>query len=193
MPISIAAKQNNRLDIFAEGPAYFPGSTQEDTSLRHLSHRYFNGSSWAAWEDLGGSLAFSGLSATSTTTTSLDIYAIWTDGQVYWLQFNSGWRSWQSLGAPPGGVVQRTPPTAWGHPGNFVTATIDPSGHAVVLAYNQTGELYKRVAPYNLGWTLIDNNHQTQPGSLTADHSTLFAAAISPEGITNNTMLRSTL
>ena len=89
----------NRIDLFATG-----------TSGR-LWHKWWDGTRWLGWKDLGGDLA--GPPAVSSWATNrLDVFAPGAEGDlqhIFWA--GSGWSSWESLG----GVIEGRPAAvSWG-------------------------------------------------------------------------------
>ncbi len=80
----------NRVDVFARG-----------TTDGQLWHKPWTGSSWGAWEPLGGFLT-SGVDVASWKGGHLDVFLRGTDNNVWhrWL-INGLWSGWDPLGAPP--------------------------------------------------------------------------------------------
>ena len=169
-PVAIAAWAPDRLDIFSETPL-------PDGSASALSHRWYDERWGRRWEDLGGSLARRGVAVSAGSPHLLDVFAVWTDGDVHFRQYAGGWSDWQSIGAPPAGLF-----TGKVERGNLLSAAPDASGNAVLFTYDIDGNLYQRVAPFNAPWVLVDGSRRTAPGSLTvvrnADHIELFASAV---------------
>jgi len=161
-PTAIVAPQSGVLHVFASGPSASGGAPV-------LLHRWFNSAGWnlGGWENLGGTLS-SGLGGVAAVADSsnIDVFALWQDGLIHWLNFNcsaNAWGSWQSIGSPPSGVNTSTA-------GNALAVAKNGSGYNVVFAYDTAGHLYEDVpAPYNSGWFEIDaaTNH-TAPNTLSA-------------------------
>jgi hypothetical protein len=97
--ISAAAWGPNRLDIFVKGT--------DDA----MYHRYWNGSAWGGYDDLGGVL-ISAPAAVSWGPNRLDIFAVGTDSAMYHRYWTgTAWGGWESLG----GEIDSTPcAVSWG-------------------------------------------------------------------------------
>jgi pSer/pThr/pTyr-binding forkhead associated (FHA) protein len=78
---------SDRYDVFAVGPG------------RALWHKYWDGTSWSGWENLGGVLTSAPVAVTRLAGT-LDVFATGTDSAVWHLGYSGGtWASsWDSLG-----------------------------------------------------------------------------------------------
>lgn len=169
VPVAIGSWASDRLDIFSETPAADGTST--------LTHRWYEQRWGRHWDNLGGQLARRGVAVSSIGERSLDVFAIWTDGEVHWKRYEGGWHEWASIGAPPSGLfagkVER---------GNLLSAASDASGNTAVFSYDVDGNLYQRAAPFSSAWVLVDGSRRTAPGSLRAvrkdDHIELFAASL---------------
>jgi len=171
--VAITSWGQGRLDLFGQ-------------ANNQLYHQSYDGGWNTGWDGLGGSLASRGLAAISTRSGTIDVFAIWTDGQVYTLKFSNGsWGSWDSLGTPPGGVGQSTAAYST-HYNQLAASWVGIAGPAIVFAYDPLGNLYKRTAPYTLGWTMIDNSKTTAIASLSASRRSgnieLFALASGSSG-----------
>jgi hypothetical protein len=76
----------NRLDVFQRGPA---GT---------LLHKWWDGSAWSAWEDLGGGLN-GGPDVASWGANRLDVFIRGTDNALHHKAWTgSGWTGWTNLG-----------------------------------------------------------------------------------------------
>ncbi|MDQ6900508.1 MAG: hypothetical protein M3072_13555, partial [Candidatus Dormibacteraeota bacterium] len=76
-----------------------------------LGHRWYDGGQWSAWEWFAGSLADgTGPSAAASAPGELDVIVSGTTNVLQRLQYNGGWRPWQSLAGTTGqtpSVVKR--------------------------------------------------------------------------------------
>ena len=97
--ISAAAWSANRLDVFVKGA--------DDA----MYHRWWNGSAWGGFEDLGG-IIMSAPAAVSWGPNRLDIFAVGTDSAMYHRWWNgSAWGGWENLG----GILDSAPcAVSWG-------------------------------------------------------------------------------
>jgi Pro-kumamolisin, activation domain/Repeat of unknown function (DUF346) len=97
--ISATSWAANRLDVFVKGT---------DNALYHKS---WNGSSWAAYENLGGILT-SAPKAVSWGPNRLDVFVKGTDNALYHKSWNgTAWGGWESLG----GILDSAPnAVSWG-------------------------------------------------------------------------------
>jgi len=85
------ARGTDEFDLFRRGP---------DNTLRW---RHFNGTSWEAWQDLGGFLT-SSPAAVSLGADHLQVFARGLDYAVWYLNYTSGsgWGAWERLDMPAG-------------------------------------------------------------------------------------------
>jgi hypothetical protein len=102
----VAAWSSNRLDAFVRG------------ADGHLWHRWWTGTGWSGWENLGGSLlAGTGPAVASWAPGRLDVLVAGTNHQLWHLWYDSGgWHAWEDLGAPapPGGLTSGPAASTWG-------------------------------------------------------------------------------
>ncbi|MGI8564142.1 MAG: aryl-sulfate sulfotransferase [Candidatus Dormibacter sp.] len=71
-----------------------------------LGHRWYDGGQWSTWEWFAGSLSNgTGPSAAASANGELDVIVSGTANVLQRLQYNGGWRPWQSLG----GATPQTP------------------------------------------------------------------------------------
>lgn len=71
-----------------------------------LGHRWYDGGQWSTWEWFAGSLSNgTGPSAAASANGELDVIVSGTANVPQRLQYNGGWRPWQSLG----GATPQTP------------------------------------------------------------------------------------
>jgi Uncharacterized protein conserved in bacteria (DUF2334) len=80
------AKDANSLDVFVQG------------SNNALWHRSLQGSSWSAWESLGGVLTSSPAS-TSPSSGLIDVFARGSDNTLWERSYSTGWNIWMSSGS----------------------------------------------------------------------------------------------
>ncbi|MDF2597052.1 MAG: insect kinin peptide, partial [Clostridia bacterium] len=75
-------------------------------------HKWWNGSSWSQWEDLGGGPISSAPAAASTGNNRLEVFARGRNNQLLFRTWNgSRWSGWQSLD----GVLTSEPAAvSWG-------------------------------------------------------------------------------
>jgi hypothetical protein len=77
---------NNRLDVFARG------------ADNKLIHKFYNGSNWSGWNDLGGTLK-SSPTAVSCQENRIDVFAVGTDNGVWTRTYRNGsWSNWATIG-----------------------------------------------------------------------------------------------
>ncbi len=89
-----------RLDLFVQG------------TNGALYHKWYTGSTWSGWENLGGVLT-SSPAATSPASSRIDVFVRGTNGAPYQRSWTGSWSSWTSLG---GQIPAGTSPAAcsWG-------------------------------------------------------------------------------
>ncbi len=97
---AVASWQANRLDVFGRG------------QNQALWHKWWDGSRWSQWEDLGGGPITSGPAAASTSANRLEIFARGQRNQLLFRTWNGDrWSAWESLG----GVITSEPSAvSWG-------------------------------------------------------------------------------
>jgi hypothetical protein len=92
-----------RLDVFVRG------------GDKALWHKWYDSGTWSGWQSLGGILT-SAPDAVSWGTGRIDIFALDTHHGVVQKSYVSGtgWSSWVSQGAPPGGASSDPSVVSWG-------------------------------------------------------------------------------
>jgi hypothetical protein len=139
-PVAVSSWGANRLDIFCKG--------QDNT----VWHTYWD-NAWGEWHSIGGDLGVGSspyISAVSTASNTIDIFALFADGQIYTQRWaNNAWTGWNSIGAPPQGLL-----TTGGRA--YISAAKSASNQAIIFVVNSQRKLYSRTQPYNLGWTIRD-------------------------------------
>jgi hypothetical protein len=92
-------RRDTKVDLFRIGP---------DNTLHW---RHYNGTSWAAWQNLGGMLA-SGPAAIPLTPDSLQVFARGADEALWTRVYSNGWGAWKRvklIGMAEGVTIASTP------------------------------------------------------------------------------------
>jgi hypothetical protein len=84
LPAPAAVARGEQLDLFW----LWPDNT--------LQHSYYNGSSWDAWENLGGSLTTSP-GAVALDANQMTVFAGGVEGSLWYLEYNGSWGAWNRL------------------------------------------------------------------------------------------------
>ena len=81
------------------GPAWGPGRVDMFARGTDFAiwHRAWNGTTWAAWESLGGTLSTSP-DASSCAANTVDLFAVGTDGRDWRRSYNGSWAAWKPVG-----------------------------------------------------------------------------------------------
>ena len=88
----------NRIDTFARG------------TNKHMWHKWWNGSAWSAWEDLGGELS-SGIAVASWSENRLHCFVRGPGDSMWHKWWDGAWSYWEDLG----GFLTSTPAAvSWG-------------------------------------------------------------------------------
>lgn len=97
---AVASWQPNRLDVFGRG------------QNNALWHKWWDGSRWSEWEDLGGGVITSGPGAASTASNRLEVFARGANNQLLFRTWNGiTWSGWRSLG---GEITSEPAAVSWG-------------------------------------------------------------------------------
>lgn len=90
----------NRIDVFVRG------------QNNSLWHKWWDGSRWSEWEDLGGGVITSGPGAASTASNRLEVFARGANNQLLFRTWNGiTWSGWRSLG---GEITSEPAAVSWG-------------------------------------------------------------------------------
>jgi hypothetical protein len=128
LPAPAVAARGGGLDLFRLGP---------DNTLRW---RYYNGSVWGAWQNLGGAFA-SGPSALPLSSNSVQVFARGMDDFLWTRIYNGAWGNWQRVsldGLPENVTLLATPAVASFTSGQLEVYMNGSDRHAWTVHYNGT-------------------------------------------------------
>lgn len=128
LPAPAVAARGSGLDLFRLGP---------DNTLRW---RYYNGTVWGAWQNLGGAFA-SGPAALTRNSNSVQIFARGMDDFLWTRQYDGAWGNWQRVpldGLPENVTLLATPAVASFTSGQVDVYMTGSDRHAWAVHYNGT-------------------------------------------------------
>ena len=112
------AQNANSLDVFVQGTG------------NALWHKSLQGSTWSAWESLGGNLT-SSPAATSPSNGVIDVFARGTDGALWSKNTTNGGTSWTSWHSLSGQLASGTGPAACAQNANSLDVFVQGTGNAL--------------------------------------------------------------
>jgi hypothetical protein len=116
----------------------------------HVYHRSRTGSTWAGYDDMGGTIPWTTDPAATSWGPGSAIIVAGRQGLVYWKQYAAGaWGGWKALPTPPNGIASGSSPavSAWA-PGTLQVFTRNTNNALSYIQYaNGTWGRWNAVPP----------------------------------------------